>query len=403
MTNTDERPGREREGHRRIDDIEVLRAVAVGLVLVDHVRINLITFVWGIREPFYRTFGFWSGVDLFLVISGFVIARNLLPMLASAQGPLEFFNTSLSFWVRRAWRLLPSAWLWLVVILLCAAGFNDSGSFQPWSANVEGAVAAVLNIANLRTVYAYNHYPTGAAFPYWSLSLEEQFYVVLPFLVYFARRRLALVLVVLVAAQLFITRIGAHSSILMNMVKSDALCLGILLSLWSGRPSYRRLELTALKTPLARMLLLPGFIFAFALLSGPNFGLETLKVGLVAQLAAAMVWLASYDRDYLLPPGQLKRFMCWMGARSYAIYLVHIPAFSATREVWYRLHREVFHPTAAHGVALVVTALPVVFIFAELNYRLIELPLRKHGARIAERIRERDLAALDGSAAPHYA
>ena len=386
--------------HGRIDDIEVLRAIAVGMVLVEHVRINLITWVWGVHEPLYRVFGFWSGVDLFFAISGFVIARSLLPMLQDVCEPAEFLNVSLAFWVRRAWRLLPSAWLWLAVILVCAAAFNRSGAFEPLRSNIESVVAAVLNIANFRTVYILRKYPTGAAFPYWSLSLEEQFYLILPFLIFFTRRRLPWALLAIVAAQLFVKRSGPHSVVVLNMVRSDALCLGVLLAIWRSRPSYWRFEPRALRQDLIRILLPPTLIAVFALLSGNPYDPPRFQIGGVALAAAAIVWLASYDGDYFFPPGRLKQAFCWLGARSYAVYLIHIPAFFATREIFFRLRPNVLTPSWAHLVLLLTTGLLVVLVLAELNYRFVERPLRAYGAGVAQRIRQRDLASLTATPEP---
>lgn len=387
---------KENTDRRRIDDIEVLRALAVGMVLVEHARFNLIPWIWGFREPLYQLFGFWSGVDLFLAISGFVIARSLLPMLAGARDAPEFFNLTLAFWVRRAWRLLPSAWLWLAVILVCAAVLNRSGAFQPLRANVEGALAALLNIENFWTAHVHHAHPKqplGASFPYWSLSLEEQFYLTLPLIVLLARRRLPLVLAAIVTAQIFLARSGPGGSVLLNMTRSDALSLGVLLAIWRSKPSYRRLEPTVLKPMLIRLMLPPAIIVVFAYLSGSPYGDGRFKVGLVAVAAAGIVWLASYDRDYIFPPGPLKRALCWMGARSYAIYLIHIPVFFATREFWFRLHPTVLEPGATHLAALLATALPLLLVLAELNYRLVERPLRQYGVGVAERIRRRRPAA----------
>jgi peptidoglycan/LPS O-acetylase OafA/YrhL len=351
----------------------------------------------------YRNFDFASGVDLFLVISGFVIARGLLPMLAATHGTVEFFNVALSFWVRRAWRLLPSAWLWLGVILIIAPVFNESGAFQSVQSNIESVVAAVLNIANLRTAYIFGHFDGGTAFPYWSLSLEEQFYAILPFVVFFAGRRLTPLLVVIIVAQLFLYRIGPGGNTLFNMIKSDGLCLGVLLAIWAGSPSYFRVEPTVLKHKLFRMTLAPAFLVVFAALTGPVFGPKYLLAGMAAILGAVIVWVASYNRDYLFAPGRIKQSLCWLGARSYAIYLIHIPVYRANHEIWFRLHPAIFNPSFAHGAALVLTSCCLLFPLVELNYRFVELPLRKRGARIATRIRKRDLSALTGVAGESFA
>jgi len=67
-------------GHeRKIADIELLRGFAILFVLMEHLRINLFTWNTPAIDHLLAYFRFWSGVDLFFVISGFVIARSLLP------------------------------------------------------------------------------------------------------------------------------------------------------------------------------------------------------------------------------------------------------------------------------------------------------------------------------------
>lgn len=380
------------EAHgRRIDDIEVLRAFAVCMVMAHHAMGLLIPWLPGTKASIYRVVGLWSGVDLFLAISGFVIARSLLPLLPAPGERQAFFRTTLSFWIRRAWRLLPSAWLWLAIPLAASLLFNRSGAFGSFQANLAGSLAAVFDYANFHEAYAFGRYPTGAVFPYWSLSLEEQFYLALPFVIFLARGRLSMVLVAIAASQFFIKRVGPFGDLLFANLRCDALCLGVLLAIWSRSAEYRRLEPAGLATPLARWLLPAVFVAVFALAAGPALGYPRCTVGVLALLAATIVWIASYDRDYLLPPGRVKRAACWVGARSYAMYLIHIPVYCATIELWTRLRPAVLRPGLHHAALLVATGLPVVLLLADINYRFVERPLRRHGALIAERIRLRGL------------
>ena len=379
--------------HGKIADIELLRGLAIIFVLIEHTRVNLFPWIIGPERRLYFYFGFSTGVDLFFAISGFVIARSLLPMLQDAGDTTKFFNESLAFWIRRAWRLLPSAWLWLAVILVLAAVFNRSGVFWSFRSNFEGAIAALLDVANFRIWLVYGHTEPGASFPYWSLSLEEQFYILLPIAVFVSRRWLPYVLGVGIAAQFFIVRLGPgvdEFGLLMNLLRSDALMFGVLIAIWSTHATYRLFEPVGLNgRPVIGLALFAGLGLCLAAMGGPGLILVPFKIGMIALISAILVFLASYDRDYLFPAGAAKNVMLWFGSRSYALYLIHTPASFAAREIWFRIEPAgtVFNGTYTLRFALTAGAL--LLISTELNYRFVEVPLRRRGARIAQRIAQR--------------
>nr|BFE92843.1 hypothetical protein GCM10020185_33790 [Pseudomonas brassicacearum subsp. brassicacearum] len=111
------------------------------------------------------------------------------------------------------------------------------------------------------------------------------------------------------------------------MIRTDALALGVLLSIWSLRPSYWRFEPTWLRHPPLGMLLVLGLGSVMAWIATEHFNLSFYRLGVIAVLSAVLVWVASYDRDYLLPRSRFKTALTWVGSRSYGIYLIHIPVF----------------------------------------------------------------------------
>src|SRR5271156_6416967 len=153
-----DRPER-RPGIRALDGV---RAVAVALVLADHGGIPGMT-------------GGFLGVDVFFVLSGFLITSLLLDELGRT-GRVDLAN----FWIRRARRLLPA----LVLMVLTVAIGRQFFSPEAIAGLRDDAVAAFFWVANWMFVANKTDYFTqGAPQPLqhaWSLGVEEQYYIVWP-------------------------------------------------------------------------------------------------------------------------------------------------------------------------------------------------------------------------------
>jgi len=158
-------------------DIQWMRAVAVGMVLLYH--------LWPNRLP-----GGFIGVDVFLVISGFLITSHLV------KQPPSKFHDVIEFWGRRVGRLLPAAF---TVIVITAAGVLLFSPNTVWQDNAMSAIWSGLYVQNWNLSLTSVDYLTATnAAPalqhYWSLSVEEQFYLVWPLLIWIAaiaaRRRI---------------------------------------------------------------------------------------------------------------------------------------------------------------------------------------------------------------------
>jgi peptidoglycan/LPS O-acetylase OafA/YrhL len=368
--------------NHRISDIQLLRGIAVIFVLIEHSRFNLIGQPGDFLLLFYTNFGGWTGVDLFFAISGFVIARDLIPRFQHNEGSI--LTTVVRFWARRATRLWPAAWLWLALILVAVVWFNQSKVFGNLGPNIDATLAGIFNYGNWRLMNVFGRAEYGVSFPYWSLSLEEQFYLLLPIVILLFRRWLPWVLVVGVVLQFFANR---HTSLILMGTRSDALMLGVLLAMWSKHGSYRRLEPTFLENN--RWL---GWIALVVLVTClgavGSTRHETFRcwVGVIALISILLVFIGSYDKDYLMPDNPLKKIFLWFGSRSYSLYLTHIPAYFTCREIWYRIApmNTVFDMT--YNLRFTLTAMVILLIFCELTYRFVETPFRLRGKLFAEHI-----------------
>lgn len=368
--------------NKKIADIELLRGIAVLFVAVLHTNQNLFTWSSPGLALFFSYFGGASGVDLFFAISGFVIARDLIPRMEGAATRHEALQLAIVFWIRRAWRLLPAAWLWLGLILMAAVCFNQSAAFGSVRANAEATMAAVLQVANFRLAASFGHFEYGASSHYWSLSLEEQFYLVFPFLYLLLRKRLVLLVAAVAVVQLLSPRDGYH--MLLVCTRIDALCLGVLIAIWSRHQSYQLFAPQFLNNAWLGALFVVVPLCGLLALGSNVLNIIGMRLSVIALLAALLVWGASYNRDYLCALfGPLARPLIWLGARSYAVYLIHMPAYFATREVWHRLSPESSGFGDDFFYSFVFTAGVLTLVCAELNYRLLEVPLRERGKRLA--------------------
>jgi len=151
-------------GSRR--DIQGLRAVAVGLVVLSH--------FWPSRLP-----GGYIGVDVFFVISGFLITSHLLTKPPQSWGDLA------AFWGRRVRRLLPAASLVLLVSLAASVAFLPATTLPRIAHETTAAALYVENwaLASSATDYFATDDLHTPVQHYWSLSVEEQFYILWPLVI----------------------------------------------------------------------------------------------------------------------------------------------------------------------------------------------------------------------------
>ncbi|ERI52663.1 hypothetical protein N878_04745 [Pseudomonas sp. EGD-AK9] len=366
---------------RRILDIEVLRGIAVLLVVIHHAHFNFYSWTNPALELFFTYFGGAIGVDLFFAISGFVIARELLPRLEQAAGDNRA-RVVLAFWVKRAWRLWSSAWLWLMVPLLLVLLLNDSRAFGGVRANVEATMAGLPHVANFRLADVWGRQEYGATAVYWSLSLEEQFYFLLPLLALCLRKYLVWGVCIIALMQL----ISPRDTMLAVIFRTDALCLGVLLALISRTRAYELARPHSLASRLDSTLSVLLLLTLLLTFGSHHLNVAPYRLSVVAVLVALLVFVASHDGNLLFyKQDWIRRPLVWVGERSYAMYLIHIPCFYLVRELWHR-HSGGELPTQDAFMLFTCSAALIVLILSDLNYRFIELPLRRRGARIAQNL-----------------
>lgn len=365
-------------------EIECLRAVAILLVLFLHLSALLhwgppVPPYLGIHEGLFRAikaFPGWAGVDLFFCISGYVISLSFVELFEQKKAEGKQWVAAKAFWVRRFFRIIPSAWLWILVPIFCSVYFNESGEFLTLWDNLRSAISIFFYVANFAMLHGW--LPNGI---YWSLATEEQFYFVFPiFLMLFAAPARYKIFLALIAIQVIPDR--SEFDYFLWVFRLDALMWGCLIYQFSRTKNYRALEPILFKRP---WIVIVGSFVLVAMLALTISVIKIKMVSLVAVWSAMLVLLASYQRGYVLGlPPPIKSIFLWIGSRSYGLYLIHKPAYHMTYELWFRIAGPDFGIT--YTIPLLLTAIPLLCALTEINYRWIEVPLRRKGAAIANRM-----------------
>lgn len=374
----------------RNDEIEYLRAVAILLTLVQHLPILL---PWP-NPPGWITFiydhaAFWGGVDLFFVISGFVVTQSLL---RAKDGGFPGSATigwvdAKRFWIRRAFRLLPLAWLWVAAVLLASAFFNRSGAFGTLNDNTHQAMWIVLYVYNW---FAYPLFAAGVNIAplgvYWSLAVEEQFYLLLPLLLLTLKMRgLCILMAIAIAAQFFLWRPAPWIEPWWGL-RFDALAWGVLLAWFAQTPGHASWAPNWLNGSALRWIINLTLIGAIVFMPVIFFKQAT-GTALLAMVCVVYVWLASFRRGLVLPVARPRPVLLWLGSRSYAIYVIHVVAFMLCNEFAWRLGDG--KDTIANWSLAPIQALAgfaILLILVEASHRFLEQPLRDYGRRLSDKI-----------------
>lgn len=349
-------------------EIQALRGIAILFALFHHVPGLLLPSPPKFFFDLYAHFTFWGGVDLFFVISGFVITKSYFKLQVNHR-PGE---TALIFLRKRALRILPPAWFWLFLHLILTAYWNASGVFGNFQLIFNYAKSAILQYAN---IYGLNcgegigQVSCGPNQIYWSLSLEEQFYLVIPIWFFVFRKNIAWVLLPIAFVQAIWPRpewsIGWA-------VRSDALIWGVLIAHFSENKIFRKMNLNSFRVnKLFRIAFLVLGMTAMAFLPAKGNGIP-LGTGMLGLVCAALVLVAAQDNQSLWSDGPIRRFFVFIGERSYSLYLCHVVAYCSAIEIFYQITPIGYRISESDSLKLVFIALPLTFLAAEASYRLLE-------------------------------
>ena len=365
------------EPHRgRIPELDGIRGLAILLVLVWH---YLVCEVGALPLLFRFLNQTWSGVDLFFVLSGFLIGGILLD---HREAP----NYYRVFYIRRACRILPiyAVWLLLFYVLRGTVSQLPLGTASGWLfADPLPFWSYVTFTQNFLQGAGGAWGPNWLAVT-WSLAVEEQFYLLLPLIVRLTPpRRLPFVLApfILLAPVFrflfFDPKMVVDPSYVLLICKADALLLGVFCA-WlvrrEGAPERIRAQ-----APLLRILLLScgGFICLDAYVPG-TATIRALNDSLLAIGYAAFILLALYTPRSPMARMAGVRWLRALGLIAYGTYLIHQTVngliFGAIRKHWP-------YVTKASDLLVIFGALAITIVASMLSWRFFEKPIVAYGRR----------------------
>jgi peptidoglycan/LPS O-acetylase OafA/YrhL len=357
-----------KRGIQYIPAIDGLRALAVIAVMFYHLGFSWIP-------------GGFLGVDLFFVISGYVITRLLLDSIAQSGG-LDLRG----FYIARARRLLP-ALLFTVVTTTIAIGIWAPDTIKRFVTDMPFALTGTMNwwlVAREQDYFESIGRPPLLQHT-WSLAVEAQFYLVWPLILYFILKKLgknripfaALLIAAASGIALLIVSLSLDASSSSDVshiyfgtdTHSIGLFLGAALAV-SWIPQNFTTTLTKQAQNFIDGVGVFGFIgilatFLFIDESDPT--LYKIAFPLAAIFGAAIIMSVVHPASRFAPVLE-NPVLLWIGQRSYAIYLWHWIIFQVTR------------PTvdlAGQTWALYSLRILIVFALADISLRYVEIPIRR--------------------------
>jgi peptidoglycan/LPS O-acetylase OafA/YrhL len=329
-------------------DVDGLRAVGVLSVLAFHAFPRIVP-------------GGFIGVDVFFVISGFLIGGIIFRSLAA--GSFSF----LEFYAKRVRRIFPA----LIVVLLAALGIGwwtlyDDEFRQLWN-HVAGGAGFLANIFEWRESGYFDALTAEKPLLHlWSLGVEEQFYFVWPLMLWVAwKLRMNLVFPILLvglisfALNIWVVRFSTPAAFYSPFTRFWELSAGSFLAVWP-RPKYQSSLLRETSAICGALLVVAG-LFAFS--SAREYPGWRALVPTIGACLLIMAGPKSFvSRNLLANP-----FAIWIGLISYPLYLWHWPLISFASIVYGGMPPVV--------IRLLIVAASVAL--AWLTYRFVEKPIRR--------------------------
>lgn len=361
----------------RINSFPTLRLIACALVFVKH-GVFQCNFVFFTENHFHIG---QLGVEIFFVLSGFLITRILLADKANGS-PWHYFVA------RRSLRIFP-AWLLLLVGMSLLLPWLERVRPEVWTGPVHWSYwTYTFNYASV--IWPLEQFDGAKLDHLWTLCVEEHYYLIWPILVYALPRRqsrmvlLTAVPVIVLTSIYYVVHLPfpyRYWGLLITNVQCISLAIGSLMAYHEGwvRSPSARLTTAAL--------LLAGIWLARQ--STWFFSVQALWIDIILAAGIVLLFLTAVE------PFTNTKWLSWMsnqrldalGTMTYGLYLFHLPVFH-----WFEVYN--------HGPKQSIEALLVVFAISAVSFIVVERPFIALGKRFRASKRPMSEAALPEVSVP---
>jgi len=305
----------------------------------------------------------WCGVDLFFVLSGFLIGSILM----KNRGATNFFK---AFYVRRFLRIIPVYYLLLVIFIL----LRYTAIYQPDAYIFEKQLPVGYYFLFLQNFLMgiHNHFGPEALTPTWSLCIEEQFYIIIPMVVYFVKPKYLVYVIIsflLIAPLSRYLSVNWYQTYVLLSSRIDSPGCGFLLA-WILQKkhftAYISRHINSIKWSTALVFLIAAFLYA-------KVDVGVFNHSLIAVSFTLLLLVVLFTEQTWIGKILSNRLLVKIGGLSYFIYLYH-------QLVNGLLHLGLLKqkmPILNNGYAVLITvsAFIITCLLAILSFRFIEKPL----------------------------
>lgn len=361
----------------RLRELDGIRGIAILLVLLWHYLQNQLHTEPGSSLVILKqALGFaWSGVDLFFVLSGFLIAGILIDKRDSAG----YFRT---FYIRRICRIFPLYFLNLALFMLFIGLFLDKHpAFAPLAGGDAVPLWSYLTFTQNILMGMHNSAGAGWMSVTWSLAVEEQFYLFFPLLVWLmpAKRLPLLILWFIIFALYLRLAVPGLSAYINTLWRADSLMAGAMLAWLVRSPGFVD---SAFRY---RGLISTGFSLLALAIMYFNMAGELSLGGAFTHLFLALLYtllilLALLYRENLFGRLLCSGWLVWLGTISYGVYIIH----TWVSRLVHALVRDAAPAiTSWSDAATTLLALGITLLLAHISFHIFEKKITGIGHRVS--------------------